>query len=206
MADDPVGPKGSLDAGDPGGQQVDGPGEPEVLGGEEGANSSTNDDNKERRSFLLPSLWLYGLVTLVLVVEIIVAFRLSSTAEHGADGTLDLSGLNLSGQVFAARTLTGADLRASDLNEAVFTAAVLSGADLSLSCLRYAQLRNADLKGALLVAADLRGADLTFADVDDATDFAGAVYDGSTLWMAGGKPEGVADAAVNPWMACEARR
>lgn len=83
----------------------------------------------------------------------------------------DVAMVDLSGAVLVGCDLSDADLFGVNLAGAVLVGANLTGADL----------RNADLSGANLSGVSLVGADLTGANVNEATSFAGAFYDITTL-------------------------
>jgi uncharacterized protein YjbI with pentapeptide repeats len=111
----------------------------------------------------------------------------------------DLRGANLTGANLTGAILTGAFLRGANLTGAILIRAFLTGAFLTGAFLTGAFLTEADLTGAFLREADLTEADLTEADLTRA-NLAGArglmpeqagkaIYDESTVWPEGFKPE-----------------
>lgn len=95
-----------------------------------------------------------------------------------ADDSLEFSGKNLEGGVYAGADLQKANFSAANLSHVDFSGANLRGADLSGSDLTDANLSNADLSGAVLSGANLlrtnftgakmNGVVLTEANLEDA--------------------------------------
>ena len=102
----------------------------------------------------------------------------------------DFSGANLRGAAFNKADLRNANLSGLDLSEEdMFNFADLSGANLSGANLSGADLRNvnfsgANLKGANLAGVDLSGLDLSKSDLTGA-DLKGVTADTDTRWPEG---------------------
>ena len=99
---------------------------------------------------------------------------------EAAEGSRDLSGLDLTGADLSRLDLRGVDLSRADLSAADLRWAVLEGADLDAAVLRRADARWAVLRGANLRQADLVRANLGWSDLTGA-DLTGADLDGANL-------------------------
>jgi uncharacterized protein YjbI with pentapeptide repeats len=138
-----------------------------------------------------------------------------------ADGSIDLSGADLSNADLRDADLSdaslrgadlryadlrgvnlrGADLRGAHLSGADLSGAHLRGADLSGAHLRGVNLSDADLRGADLSDASLRGADLRYASLRDA-DLRGADLSDADLSYA---YRNDTDAPITGWSVNECR-
>ena len=152
-----------------------------------------------------------GVLAVLLVIGTACGRNVYDACPKKADGSLDCSFQDLSGERlreldFSGADLSGASLKEADLRNAnlsgldlseedMFEGADLSGADLSGSDLSGSDLRDVNFSGADLRGADLRGADfsggwrpvanLSGADLRDAnlsgTDFSGTKLKGANL-------------------------
>jgi hypothetical protein len=122
-----------------------------------------------------PSLWLWGLVVLLVIAVPQLLLTPPTFTASGFKPSRVYTQAMIASREFIGAELRGARLAHLDLRGKDFQGADAADADFSLSDLRGADLRNACLRTADLMGAELAGTDFTGADVTGVTVTSSAI-------------------------------